>query len=248
LSTHLTCITNEIPDVRACTVKGEHVESCDGWEYRLTTSDTGRQTTHGQFATGRPCIGCLPRRASKGFLCWPCWERLEHALAEWPRWSSMISGVDRLVQRDNAGVRTRSGGHIPLPGKTLAYNECCSYLLSRVDSTEMWVSTKLGALDAVQFTRAARAAYRAHPVEEQPRKVQRVRCPDCGQLSFIRRPPAYELAPVTVTCQNDACGRVIREGDMSVGYQATGDPEAPWERTETEALVVVAGIEKGVKA
>lgn len=249
MSSHLTCITNEIPDVRACTVKGEHMESCNGWGYQLTITNPSERVPHrGYVATGRPCTGCLPRRAAKGFLCWPCWDRLERSLAEWPRWSSMIAGADRLVQRDNAGVRTRPGGHVPVPGKTLAWDECRSYLLSRVDSTEMWVSTKVGATDAVLFARAAAAAYKAHPVEELPRKVRRVRCPDCGQLSFVRRPPAYELAPVTVTCQNAACGRAIREGDMSVGYQATADPDEPWERTETEALVVIAGIEKGVQS
>lgn len=238
----LACITNQMPDVRSCTIRGEHTDVCqadeehgghDGWEYRLVTTGYDKQKRrpiHEYVATGKQCKGCVPRAARIGLLCMPCWLNLEQALAAWPRFEQMIRGVDRAVRADGGGRSGRAAGYVPIPGTKLSVEECVSYLNAQAWSdARAWVSTEDGARNAVLFTRAAQIAYRSHPIEEASRKLRRVRCPKCGQLSFVRRPPEAEGQPVVVRCQNEACGKTIREGETTGGE---------------EKLVVIAAIER----
>lgn len=229
----LVCITNEMPDVRACTIRDEHLSTCDDWEYRYVTERYDRfgNAIHTHVATGKPCKGCMPRPARVGILCHPCWLQLEQALSDWPRFERTIRGVDRAVRGDGGGHAGRGGGYVPIPGTALSVEECLSYLRGGAawSDARAWVSTEVGARNAVLFTRAAQVAYRSHPIEEAPRKLRRVRCPECGQLSFVRTPPEAATMPVIVRCQNDACGKTIREGDTTGGE---------------EKLVVIAAIER----
>lgn len=244
----LVCVTNEMPDVRPCTIRDEHTTTCGDWEYRLVTTGYDKQghPIHEHRATGKPCKGCLPRPARVGLLCHPCWLQLEQALADWPRFEQMIRGVDRAVRGDGGGRSGRGAGYVPIPGTALSVEECVSYLTEQAwTDARLWVSTEVGARNAVLFTRAAQIAYRSHPIEEKPRKLRRVRCPECGQLSFVRTPPAGQSMPVIVRCQNDECGKTVREGDTTVDGSVLDDDG---HARPVEKLVVIAGIERRQRA
>lgn len=227
----ILCITTTgIPGIRPCTVRGVHRVTCQdhpGW-----TDNPGT------------CTGCLPREARVGFLCWPHHERVQAAYAAWPNFRAALEGVDRTVKLDNAGVRTSSEGYIPLPGTLLAIDECERLLASFPSGPrafDMWISTPEGARDAVMFARAAEAAYRSHQIEEREAQLQRVRCPRCGQLTLIRQAPALELEPVRVTCDNEHCRHVIREGDEAHLYEQGPDG---WRTVTADAVDVIDAIER----
>jgi hypothetical protein len=193
------CITSEMDDVKTCTARGEHFDTCEH-----------------QDDEDSACSGCFPRQAQIGHLCESCWHRLEHAYSRWDEFAHAVYGHDRMVSPQGGGG-SRPVGYVPLPGTYLALDEAFSFLrsgLAHGDLTE-WVSTVTGAADAVRFTRAADAAYRAHPIEEKPRKLRRVRCPrpECGQRTLVRLPPDAVGFPVVVACQ--ACGHEIREGERN---------------------------------
>jgi hypothetical protein len=203
-----------MPDWRSCTIRDEHTVRCDD------------PTT---------CTGCLPRLASVGLLCYPCWDKVEHAFAEWtPERERMLASIDRAVQRDNVGRSSGPEGYVPIAGTALALDEIHSYLRSGgYGDARLWVSSVQGAMDAVRFGAAVPRALRTHELEERQRPMRRVRCPECGQLSFVRNPPAWAGAPVTVTCTNQECGKTIREGERT-----------PVKLGGEEKLVVVAQIER----
>lgn len=219
----LLCITNTMPDTRPCTHKNQHTIRCDGNQYRWN-EDRQREE-----ATGRLCNGCLPRLAQKGHLCWGCWERVEQALTDWPGFARMIAGVERAVQRDNAGVRSQSVGYVPMSGTVLAVEEIRSYLRTLTGHVDVWVASAAGAADAVRFARAMSAALRTHAVEEKAHKLQRLRCPNCRQLSFNWNPPTAAGGRITVKCQNAACGKTITEHERT--------------KTGEEKINIVADIE-----
>lgn len=233
-----------LPDIRPCNVNDQHISTCNDWEYRLVTTGYDKQalaiTAH--VATGRQCKGCIPRPARVGMLCLPCWSRLEQALSDWPRFERMIRGVDRAVRGDGGGRSGSAAGYVPLPTTVLSVEECRSYLCAQAwNDARSWVSNADGARNAVQFTRAAQIAYRPHPIEEKARKPRRARCPDCGELSFVRNPPADADMPVIVRCENAACGKTIREGDTTPVYGRNPEDETEHPR---EKLVVIAEIER----
>lgn len=209
----LLCITNSMDDWRSCTIREAHTVRCEH-------PDT--------------CTGCLPRLASVGLLCYPCWDRLEHAFAEWtPERRNLLASIDRAVQRDTGGRTSGPEGYVPIAGTALAVDEVESYLRSFTGNAQHWVSSVQGAMDAVRLSAAVPRALRTHELEERDRPMRRVRCAACGQLSFVRHPPAAAGAPVTVKCTNEACGKTIREGERT--------PE--WMGGE-EKLAIIAQIER----
>lgn len=217
----LCCVTNDIPtdhlrgiSMHACTVLDQHAVICDGWAYRLVVKvdpKTGEET-HRHVATGRQCRGCLPREARVGLLCNGCWVRLEQALADWPAFVVKLSALEGRPAVSGTGGGGSVEGYVPLPGTALSVDECERYLqgLGWGDARR-WVSTVDGARDAVLFTRAAEVAYRSHQVEENTRRLKRVRCPQCKQLqpSLMRRPPEFWTDDVRVTCETPGCGKTI---------------------------------------
>lgn len=218
----ILCITSDrLPGVRACTVRGRHLDTC----------------------TAETCPGCAPRAAQRGFLCQPCYERVEAALIEWPRFEAALDGVDRAVSVDTAGRSGSTLGWVPLPGTMLALDECRRLLASFPDgprALDVWIATVDGARDAVMFAHAATRAYRTHEIEERKKKLRRVRCPNCGVLSLVRRPPQYENEPVVVEC--DDCGHVIREGREAHLYAP--DPDGGWQTVPADAVWVIDEIER----
>lgn len=174
----LFCITNETPGVRSCRILGEHIPTCGS----------------------ESCKGCAPRLAEHGLLCWGCWENLVNTYARWGEFTSLLDGVERAVQLDNAGVRSSGGGRIPLPLTWLAIDECNGFLGSLGETLDEWVAWTEGAKDAVRFTKAAHEAYRAHPIEESPHRLRKVRCTECSELALVWFPPAFFGDDVRVAC------------------------------------------------
>lgn len=209
----LFCLTNDFDDeFRPCTRNAQHYANCGGYEVRYNS------TRRRYESTARDCRGCVPRGASIGLLCWTCWERVQSAFTEWtPLLARAMWQNDRLVQRDNAGIRSSADGHVNLPGTLLALNEINSYLESfykAKSDTQLWVSTFDGAIDALRFARAVPTAVRTHAIEEKTSKLRRTRCPKCTQLSFTRIPPTIAAGPIKVECQTPECGYVIKEGRL----------------------------------
>ena len=186
----LVCITNNTSGVHSCTVYGQHTDHCTGERY------------------GKPCRGCLPRQAEHGMLCWNCWEQLVDVMSWWPTFAHTITSHGKLIQRDNAGVRTTVLDYSPLSNQWLDVQEAETLLESytRAGDVALWVSGEEGARDAVRFVQAALRAKRVHPVAEQPHRIQRYRCRQCGHVSLVWNPPAHFRDHVRVQCTTEGCG------------------------------------------
>ncbi|SFN66578.1 Rho termination factor N-terminal domain-containing protein [Mycetocola miduiensis] len=187
----LVCITNQMPEVRACTITGEHYDTCDG----------------------ALCHGCIPREATNGLLCHGCYVRVLDALGKVAPWWEALQGVDRAVQRDNAGVRTQSGPPIPIPPIGLAIDEVFSWYRSYPADVDLWVSSVDGARHAIMFTKTALAAFRAHPIEERTTRVARIRCGECQQMNLIHKPPRHVDDSVHILCP---CGVTLTLDELEV--------------------------------
>jgi len=121
----LVCITNDIHDLRPCTVKGEHHANCDGFEWHWNRDDLrherAAETITWSFATrkhertDKACTGCMPRPAGHGMLCWSCWKKVEEALSIAYDMMTHLRSIARAQQQDTSGVRTASGWVIPVP-------------------------------------------------------------------------------------------------------------------------------------
>ncbi|MCU1408483.1 MAG: Rho termination factor, N-terminal domain [Microbacteriaceae bacterium] len=190
----LVCVTNQMPQVRPCTRAGEHYDTCNG----------------------KPCHGCIPREATNGLLCHGCYVRVLDALGKVAPWWDALRGVDRAVQRDNAGVRTQSGPPIPISPIGLAVDEVLSWYKSYPDDVDLWVSSADGARHAVMFAKVALAAFRAHPIEEHTTRVGRIRCGECEQMNLIRRPPRHVDDNVRILCP---CGATLTLDELEIEHE-----------------------------
>jgi hypothetical protein len=204
----ILCITTTgLTGIRPCAHRGQHRVTCrthPGWVGAHRNDD---------------CTGCLPRKADVGFLCWRCWEQLEQVWSKWGQFAGALAELaaagDRALVRDTGGRGSTPDGYVPFAGTYLAYDECTSYLASRRGRPlNVWVSNHEGARDAVQFTRAADAAYRTHETEERAHKVHRVRCPKCKQLTLVWNPTPLFGGHVTVTCTTEGCGEELDQGSF----------------------------------
>lgn len=189
-----------------------------------------------------PCSSDM-RPADRGFLCNWCYERVVHAYEKWDRFAAQLDATDgRAVQNDNLGIRASAQlGYLGLPLTSISKIECENHLRSiPAGGIDMWVATEHGAYDAIRFAHAAERAYRDIRVEDTPTKMQ-VRCHSCGQKTLIRNPPPYENASISVTCRNESCGAVIREGDSALVWKQ--DETGQWLAHREDALTVLADIE-----
>ena len=183
----LTCVTNDMANIRSCRTKDVHLPNCEREE----------------------CRGCMPRSADKGCLCWACWERLIDAATAWPKFAATISGLSRLVTPENTGGHSLNKNRIPLPQTWLDVEEAESYLVSLTKAggiLEAWVATTDGASDAINFMLKAESAFRAHPVEEKPHKATNVVCWECKKRTLVWMPPKFFGDEVHVTCVDPDCG------------------------------------------
>lgn len=109
------CVTNLVPELRSCVVKGVHKSNCDGWLWRYDR-ETG-QTNLAYRITWNPetrenertmihCPGCLPRIAYRGMLCQSHHEKLEDVFGyddEGRR--TVVDLVTHLWSIESGGVR-----------------------------------------------------------------------------------------------------------------------------------------------
>jgi hypothetical protein len=189
----LVCISNDVPGVRNCVHRGEHLEGCTGERH------------------GKECRGCLPRKADQGMLCVYCYEELLNVLGWWPTFATTITTNGPLVNRDNAGISSKAIAHDLLTLMFLDVNEAEDFLQSytRTGDVRVWVSNHAGAVDAVKFMQVAKRARNTHQVEERPHRVTRVRCRECGETTLVWMPPEHYRDEVTVKCSKDGCGFVL---------------------------------------
>ena len=203
-----------------CTIRDEHLDTC----------------------TNELCRGCLPKPAQVGCLCARDWYALEVAWSEWAILEPFLAKYARLSPRNEDGARSPAGPSIPLPQTLLAWDEVRSWLRSEPQNARAWVSTVEGALEAVGFTRAVQRAARAHVVEEKPRHLVRMRCPNPVHEErppiVVWMPPQYAGDTVSVKCEE--CGRTITDEEQWTAYRRTVDG---WEGYRQQAIDTIAEIE-----
>lgn len=216
----LVCLTNDIPDLRSCTVHGQHQAHCNGFAWRYDRELEIDMPTHDE------CTGCLPRQAEHGLLCWSCWMRVTEALSKAHDMITHLRSVDRAQQIDNGGVRADPGWVIPVPMTWRMADELIMLaghpapgFPSTADEDEVsaithatlptdaavWVARDAGAEAALRFVVIMQTAMAAHPMEEYEHRVTNVRCHVCGMRSLVWKPPlAFEDA-VRIECSTDTC-------------------------------------------
>lgn len=94
----LWCITNDVPDMRSCTVKDVHRQWCDGYA-RSWNRDTGQL----EVRYDRQCRGCEPRRAEVGRLCYDHIVKLDEALRD------VTPLVTFMLEDGSNGIRDTNG-------------------------------------------------------------------------------------------------------------------------------------------
>lgn len=195
----ITCITNQMAELRPCVVKDDHYDECDGFEYAWVEK-RGREE-----ATGRACRGCLPRTASTGLVCMPCWRQIVSAVAGYPELARALEGVDRAVVGESSGMTAHGGPGVPLSAVQLSLEEINSFDTINGQTPEQWVSSEAGARDAVRFGRAYSSAVAAHPIKETSHPIRLARCPDCKQRTLVWHAPTTAASEVRVRCRNPEC-------------------------------------------
>lgn len=94
------CITNDVPDLRSCTIKGVHRSWCDGYARRWDR-ERGRVV----IDVEHECPGCEPRPAEAGRLCYDHLAKLDDGLHTAP------ALVSFMLEDGSNGVRdTNTGG------------------------------------------------------------------------------------------------------------------------------------------
>jgi ribosomal protein S27E len=96
------CITNDVADLRSCTITGEHRPWCDGLARKRDRQ--GRVLA----ILDTPCPGCLPRPAEVGRLCHDHLLKLEDAFGEVQAlvvhlWSEPSNGIRDTNSRVSGG-------------------------------------------------------------------------------------------------------------------------------------------------
>lgn len=128
------CITNYVPDLRSCTLRGKHRSICDGVARRY---DVGTGQT---ILATRPvwengvmvreyveCTGCLPRPAELGMLCDSHLVKMRQLFArdaDEGHGLTMVDLVTHLWSIESAGVRDdNAGGSAGKPGSRWTLSE-----------------------------------------------------------------------------------------------------------------------------
>ena len=190
----ILCITTErLPGIRPCRHVGQHRVRChdhEGWSKRPGI-----------------CLGCLPRKADRGYLCHSCYDRVDAAHLKWAGFARLVIETDgRVVSPEGKGAAPE--GYTNLPLTFLALDECTRLLRSLSGRTlDAWVHTEDGARDAIMFAHAAERAYQALEVEKRELKLERVRCPKCDQLTLTGNTTRKHHGSTIVECQN--CGEQL---------------------------------------
>lgn len=150
-----TCITNDLPDVRSCIVRGEHQSWCDGFG-RYFDRDV-QQTV----ILNEPCPGCLPSPAEFGYLCASHVTKLADALKTVPMLLSFLWSADSngTVDSNAGGSHAAAGPRWPLRESRIQAAWITSALrnIIRVLDGDEWDLTYFEASAIPQAASAAQA-------------------------------------------------------------------------------------------
>jgi hypothetical protein len=260
--TGLVCITNEVAELRPCSVAGEHSANCWGFGTRWDRDESRR------VVTDTECKGCLPEPATVGLLCWSCWEKVRDALGNAVDVITHLRSIERAGQVDNAGVRSASGWVIPIPNTWRTADDLLVLLghptpgfpsTADVDEVQaiaekyvgqiniaMWIARVESAKDAVRFVALTRSTLIQHPMEDYEHRVRNVRCPDCGRRSLLWKPPLMFEGEVHVVCTNPECLFVVdQDGYTDLTHSAVVEAKA---KMTLERLAVAAARRVNEKA
>jgi len=222
MTANSVCVTNDMHDVRSCTIKAEHQTGCDGYEYQWG-EHIGQEV-----ATGRMCRGCLPRPATPTTrLCEPCWNSAVSAADAWPALASLLEMFDVLVKGGGEGASASNSPALPIPATKLALDELESYRRGNPESVHAWAADSHGAPNLVRFTQATRRSLRSFPDREHAH-ITRTRCPHCELLTLVWEPPALTGDPVRIQCRNTACGLTLTQNAIT-----PLEPALEWTGTES---------------
>lgn len=105
------CITNDVADLRSCTVADEHLSWCDGYARKYN-----RRTGQVEIDATKNCRGCVPRPAEVGRLCYDHLAKLEQAFSDvhglvFHLWTEPSNGVRDTNTRVSGG----GGPSWPIP-------------------------------------------------------------------------------------------------------------------------------------
>lgn len=181
---------------------------------------------HTQTCLDEDCPGCLPRRASRGYLCQHCFEKLDDALrATVPLVEHLRSAT---IGKAPAAERVSSSMAWTLPGpeEWRAADEILDVLgappipstatpaqakAAAVSAVALWsdpeqcVSSIIGAVRAIEFFRRVQTILARWPDSEADRTLpDRMRCHNCAQRGLLRKSPLEYLDDIEVVCP--ACG------------------------------------------
>jgi hypothetical protein len=196
----LWCVTNDLPEVRSCTILGEH---------RVTCSDAA-------------CRGCAPIDAHLGYVCVRCFDAIVHELSTWDEFKGLVAAAGGRMVAAEPGASTPTGySHLSLA--VLAIDECERWLASvRGVTVDVWVGSWEGARDAVMFARAAASARRSLPTEDRPVELVRRPCPHCDALVVFMNRTREVGGWTVVECEN--CGEVLDEIRQEVDRWVGSEP------------------------
>lgn len=193
------CITYTEPQVRTCTLVGQHEPQCDGREYQWD------KAAQDDLATGEDCTGCEPKPAIRGYVCGSCYGRISNAMKAVPEWLEMTEGILTTARAENGGGSAL--GFVPFTALELDRNEVWEMLGGATEEdVDRWVSTARGALHAVRTASVIRSAMTRHPVRVEQENLDRNRCPSCDKLTLVRIPPRIPFTPDIIKCRDQECG------------------------------------------
>lgn len=192
------CVTTLEPELRSCLIASQHEDGCDGLEYRWN------QAEQDEWSTGLDCPGCRPRVAIHGFVCGGCYKRIMSAMEALGPWMSAVAGIERTVtpERGSGGAL----GFVPIPALQLDLDALHRLVGARMPrDVATWVSTRAGAVDAVQAASLIQSTMMRHPVRVEQENLDRNRCPKCERLTLVKVPPAAKGGAEIVKCRDWAC-------------------------------------------
>jgi len=168
----------------------------------------------------------LPRRATVGFLCTSCWEKLLDALERVSELVVHLRSTEQQGQGLTERVQSSLAWQLPIPASWLAADQIMAALgdafipstadleetkaavaaaLENWASPEVTVSTPDGAVRAVELVRHMQTALARWPNADSDRRVPApLRCPNCHELALWYRAPLEYLDDLEVKC--GACG------------------------------------------
>ncbi len=195
---------------------------------RRGMTSAGERIPEAHYATCEDvsCRGCIPRSATHGYLCGPCYFQVKDALGRLAWLISHLRSIDRPATAIGERVDTSMTKSILMPDPWIAADELMQALGARVIPSsasideairlaheavfidvDEWVNTIEGATWAVVLLRRMNTALRRwQDSEAQLRPIPGIRCPTCNEPHLMRRAPEQYGDDLLVICRTPECG------------------------------------------